>query len=328
MKLFTIFNTDERALDDVRPRPRPDRCPLEAPDEPSGVGRARRAGWRAGPPRSRQAGRLLRRATSGAGVFHAQKSAARRDNGAGRPARETVAALDDWMVVRARPPNGGRRPNCRPRVVRCCSTRHFSFRERGRGRFRGFVARSTLAVAPRLWPLADADRGRPTPSCRTDWDGEARCHRCRQSSSRHASRRCSTWSTSSQKGVVADGDVTLGVAGIDLIYLRLSALLCAADRVLPPDPSRAQAPSQDIDNRASVSAEFKKRKRPVAPARKRASAQPRRKTAAAAPVTAAECARSGTTRAAPCHADGGCRRKTANASHQARCGPDAVESGS
>ena len=35
------------------------------------------------------------------------------------------------------------------------------------------------------------------------------------------------------KGVVADGDVTLGVAGIDLIYLRLSTILCAADRVLP-----------------------------------------------------------------------------------------------
>jgi Gas vesicle protein len=35
------------------------------------------------------------------------------------------------------------------------------------------------------------------------------------------------------KGVVASGDVALGVAGIDLIYLRLSALLCAADRVLP-----------------------------------------------------------------------------------------------
>jgi hypothetical protein len=40
------------------------------------------------------------------------------------------------------------------------------------------------------------------------------------------------------KGVLADGDVTLGVAGIDLIYLRLSALLCAADRVLPRDPDR------------------------------------------------------------------------------------------
>ena len=38
------------------------------------------------------------------------------------------------------------------------------------------------------------------------------------------------------KGVMANGDVTLGVAGIDLIYLRLSSLLCAADRVLPRDP--------------------------------------------------------------------------------------------
>jgi hypothetical protein len=42
------------------------------------------------------------------------------------------------------------------------------------------------------------------------------------------------------KGVMADGDLTLGVAGIDLIYLRLSALLCAADRVLPPDPRIAE----------------------------------------------------------------------------------------
>jgi hypothetical protein len=42
------------------------------------------------------------------------------------------------------------------------------------------------------------------------------------------------------KGVMANGDVTLGVAGIDLIYLRLSTLLCAADRVLPPVPSPAE----------------------------------------------------------------------------------------
>ncbi len=40
------------------------------------------------------------------------------------------------------------------------------------------------------------------------------------------------------KGVMATGDLTLGVAGIDLIYLRLSAILCAADRVLPPEPDR------------------------------------------------------------------------------------------
>ena len=40
------------------------------------------------------------------------------------------------------------------------------------------------------------------------------------------------------KGVMATGDVTLGVAGVDLIYLRLSALLCATDRVMPAAPRR------------------------------------------------------------------------------------------
>jgi hypothetical protein len=44
------------------------------------------------------------------------------------------------------------------------------------------------------------------------------------------------------KGVMANGDVTLGVAGIDLIYLRLSTLLCAADRVLPKSESVSSTP--------------------------------------------------------------------------------------
>ena len=34
------------------------------------------------------------------------------------------------------------------------------------------------------------------------------------------------------KGVVLGGDVVLGVAGVDLVYLRLSALLSAIDRVM------------------------------------------------------------------------------------------------
>jgi hypothetical protein len=34
------------------------------------------------------------------------------------------------------------------------------------------------------------------------------------------------------KGVVVTGDVMLGLAGVDLVYLRLSVLLCAADRIL------------------------------------------------------------------------------------------------
>lgn len=35
------------------------------------------------------------------------------------------------------------------------------------------------------------------------------------------------------KGVVLSGDITLALANVDLVYLRLSLLLCAADRVLP-----------------------------------------------------------------------------------------------
>jgi gas vesicle structural protein len=34
------------------------------------------------------------------------------------------------------------------------------------------------------------------------------------------------------KGVVIDGEVVLGLAGVDLIYLRLGVILCAADRML------------------------------------------------------------------------------------------------
>jgi len=35
------------------------------------------------------------------------------------------------------------------------------------------------------------------------------------------------------KGVLLHGDVILGIADVDLVYVRLSLLLCAADRVLP-----------------------------------------------------------------------------------------------
>lgn len=38
------------------------------------------------------------------------------------------------------------------------------------------------------------------------------------------------------KGVVLNADLILALANVDLVYLRLSALLCAADRVLPPRP--------------------------------------------------------------------------------------------
>jgi hypothetical protein len=36
------------------------------------------------------------------------------------------------------------------------------------------------------------------------------------------------------RGVVLQGELVLGLADVDLVYARLSLLLCAADRVLPP----------------------------------------------------------------------------------------------
>ncbi|MEN3340407.1 MAG: hypothetical protein V7647_4083 [Acidobacteriota bacterium] len=35
------------------------------------------------------------------------------------------------------------------------------------------------------------------------------------------------------RGVVLNADLILSLANVDLVYVRLSALLCAADRVLP-----------------------------------------------------------------------------------------------
>ena len=40
------------------------------------------------------------------------------------------------------------------------------------------------------------------------------------------------------KGVVVTGDVMLSIAGVDLVYLRLSALLCAADLLFSPEARR------------------------------------------------------------------------------------------
>lgn len=37
------------------------------------------------------------------------------------------------------------------------------------------------------------------------------------------------------KGVVLSGDLTIALANVDLIYARVSLLLCAADRVLPSE---------------------------------------------------------------------------------------------
>jgi hypothetical protein len=43
------------------------------------------------------------------------------------------------------------------------------------------------------------------------------------------------------KGVVLNADLVLALADVDLVYVRLSALLCAADRVMPGAARRNEA---------------------------------------------------------------------------------------
>jgi hypothetical protein len=40
------------------------------------------------------------------------------------------------------------------------------------------------------------------------------------------------------KGVVLNADLILALANVDLIYVRLSALICAADRLIPAHEKR------------------------------------------------------------------------------------------
>ena len=59
------------------------------------------------------------------------------------------------------------------------------------------------------------------------------------------------------KGVVLTGDVTIGLAQVDLVYARLSLLLSAADRVLPGERT-------DFMERHDARRELRKRRRPRA----------------------------------------------------------------
>jgi gas vesicle structural protein len=51
------------------------------------------------------------------------------------------------------------------------------------------------------------------------------------------------------KGVVLSGDLTIGLAHVDLVYARLSLLLCAADRIMPgesPEPMERQRARHEL----------------------------------------------------------------------------------
>jgi gas vesicle protein GvpA/GvpJ/GvpM family len=87
------------------------------------------------------------------------------------------------------------------------------------------------------------------------------------------------------KGVSLTGEVVLGIAGVDLVYLRLSALLCAADRLFPrPWEDEGTWPFQGIRarpsaarSRPSVVRAAAARDAPV-PAARRRSRRPRGRT--------------------------------------------------
>lgn len=51
------------------------------------------------------------------------------------------------------------------------------------------------------------------------------------------------------KGVVLEGELTLGLADVDLVYARLAVLLCAADRLRPLQP-QARGPRRGAAQRA------------------------------------------------------------------------------
>ena len=44
------------------------------------------------------------------------------------------------------------------------------------------------------------------------------------------------------KGLLVHGEVVLGLAGVDLVYLGLSAVLCASDKILPRKPRPKEEP--------------------------------------------------------------------------------------
>jgi hypothetical protein len=54
------------------------------------------------------------------------------------------------------------------------------------------------------------------------------------------------------KGVVLSGDLTIALAQVDLVYARLSLLLCAADRVLPNENTDLMERHHDRRQRRSA----------------------------------------------------------------------------
>ena len=142
-----------------------------------------------------------------------------------------------------RRPRAAEPPRNRPRQGRgCCSTRHSSCRRA-----------APMPSAPR----SAGTRGRsrtPASRCRspdrgpriTSSDGFPPANRRHEQATETVAERILETDDTSlldvvdnalNKGVVLSGDLTLALAQVDLVYARLSVLLCAADRVLPDEPT-------------------------------------------------------------------------------------------
>jgi hypothetical protein len=236
MKLFTIFTSDERALEHVRAERR----------RIAAVVQARRAihqEWgvrvvidRDACGRCRSKKKPRRAAASGL-AYLAQKKAQRDSSKElAANARETVAALYDSARRRNRAwRSGGWPASCRRRVAAAARrgvpgaarARSASFRRWRRARRAALarhgygltVQRAVAAVflRPGLNVAERQATAAPMPAIR------------RQVLDAPDSTVLDLLDNLLNKGVMLNGDITLGVAGIDLIYLRLSALLCAFD---------------------------------------------------------------------------------------------------
>jgi hypothetical protein len=104
------------------------------------------------------------------------------------------------------------------------------------------ATRRASALRPRAARVAAPSQRRSDPATRYD-GGAVRKRRARRVRPVVADTDASLLDLVDHvltKGVVLGGDVMLGLAGVDLIYLRLTALLCAADRILPPAGGRAR----------------------------------------------------------------------------------------
>jgi hypothetical protein len=144
--------------------------------------------------------------------------------------------------------NVARPLNCQCKMDRCCSMRHTWSRAHVPRGFAGPLdAMRAISNRKGIWSRS-AGHGRRTVSYRTEKMARHGM-KVRTTIAEHVldppeASLLDVLDHVLNKGVMATGDVTLGVAGVDLIYVRLSAILCAADRVLPRRPQKPARPRQ------------------------------------------------------------------------------------